>query len=113
MVTALASQVAWGTIPDWTAATGRAGALIFGAIALNNEARKRREDAAQAERNRREEERDRLEREQLQEAAQARLISVWSPNGWSSGPDGFQYSAEVQNNTDLPIYDLSVFLAPR
>jgi hypothetical protein len=86
-------MVAWGTVPDWTAAVGTVGSLVGLSIGLTQERSRRRQDEASAAR-------ERADRE----ASQARLIST--SLRITGDPAGARFLVLVVNDSEAPIYDV-------
>ncbi|MEV0274111.1 hypothetical protein AB0H43_35525 [Hamadaea sp. NPDC050747] len=88
------TDVAWGTVPDWIAAFGTAGALIAVVYGLAQEraARVKSEKRLIAER-------------RAAEANQARLVTASTAGPW----DGVAH-VDVQNDSDAPIHKVEVGL---
>jgi hypothetical protein len=86
-------MVAWGTVPDWTAAVGTVGSLVGLSIGLMQERSRRRQDEAGAAR-------ERADRE----ASQARLVSTGLRVTNDAG--GTRFLVLVVNDSEAPIFDV-------
>jgi hypothetical protein len=86
-------MVAWGTVPDWTAAVGTVGSLVGLTIGLMQERSRRRQDEASAAR-------ERADRE----ASQARLVST--SLRITNDSVGARLLVLVVNDSEAPIYDV-------
>jgi hypothetical protein len=106
-VTVSGSTIDWGSVPDWGAAVGTLLAFGIVFVGLRRERRRRRQDEARWEGDRR-----RLEDERRDlEATQARLVSA--DIAWQfDHSNGYTAAVDVLNESDHSVRDVEAWLVP-
>jgi hypothetical protein len=101
-------HVDWGSVPDWIAAIGTAGALCIAALAWRTQVRERHE-AAQEAREAAEAKRDDAARERV---AQSRQLTIWPTGGGghSLNTEQFEWLVRVNglNTSGMAFTDVRV-----